>query len=1384
MSLDLDINPNILDFKNMQFIENVNDNENENLSSQKYSINILSAFGGNTSGDIQQSVSFITKNNYILYNAGQNIIIREISLINNDKEKLTAITHLSKQNNIFILKLSQNCKSITSMEISSDKNIFILCENHEIDNKKLSIISLYYFKSLSLVNDKKIEPIRKIITDEYSNFISCNFSTEGDYICAICTENSSKKIKGIIYNLQVAKKFILNETRPVAVFDLKSNNNIIINKILYNQKIISTSGKNNIGFFYSYENKTREIQNNLPKNKNYIDHYCLKIDSEEKANSLFYITATSGNEIYIIESIQKSFDKSASISSINNSNINSSNLNYVDSLHKIEKFIILNYISNIFDTPLSLTTKIKLINQNSFFNGLIIGNKNGDLLLMQKIEITPGCNNSLKSNLDYKKIRIIHREIPSECTGITLNNDESLICVSFKNNEISYCDFKNSVTRLKDDNFNLKFNILCGGFHHSSITSMDIPIQRNIIVTASNKNCSFKIWNFFSGLSEYCTLVFSDIYFEVKKNQPHSLKNFNILALAIHPSGYYLAMTNEEMIWFFWICFKELQFYGTEVVKNKGEQNEKRINCHLLKFSGGGHILVAINKENKIFIINSYSRIIINTIDLSDIKGFINDFIFSNDDNFLYLISSYGSVFEINVIKGTILRIIEQKNINFVSCYFYTSEEIMNSKNIKYNNLILSGDDYINNKYALVQLSYSHPDKKKDLIEKKFSNLTYVTERVTCVLAILPEKHEEICIICGTNDGKIILIQNPINKANYKYDEIKAHNKKINKLIYIPDKHLLFSSSEDGNIYMYTIKETFGGETFYENQISHISQINTFLDVGLGDSVLFPVWKINEIEKKKGEKHITEEKIEAERQKMLENNELEIKEKINEIVTNSKNEISKMSKNIEELKVEIDKEKYDYIDNYEELTNKMYRKQGQEYYLYEEACEEYEKEIKELKKKIELTENEKEYKLNELEKDYRNKFYEMQYNYRQKHMKLKNDNFEISKKYENEKLYKDKLMNALDIQNDIEQKYILNENTIKNKDNKNHLNQLNKEIMSYKEQKENLELVSQEKEKKINDLRTKVNYLKGILDRIKINNNQISNEKQNLTEKISEIKDIIAEKNNIENFSGSFRKELYKRNQKLLNTYKNISNENKSQKDSNKTLEKNMISVNGKVLICESDKDKALIALDIFRQDNLDLSEKIDKCNRLFNDVIARVYRSFESKNKKEIIKCAYEIYRLFLTEEYQNTVKKGSLEKNLLSEFNVQIKTLEKKLHFNKSYIRTVKEKQARYKRDKIKENSALLLSCINSKKNNGHLMKDLLDLENLNKELKNKLLEINSDEGKNASRFSYKNISNSSKKLNKSSSVPDFLPAIRNTSKINNINFEYTTDSAIDNI
>ena len=320
-------------------------------------------------------------------------------------------------------------------------------------------------------------------------------------------------------------------------------------------------------------------------------------------------------------------------------------------------------------------------------------------------------------------------------------------------------------------------------------------------------------------------------------------------------------MSNQVMIWFFFIYYKQLKFYGTEQISaNSNKTFQNRTNCHILKFSNGGQYLIAGNKENNVFLIDSYTREILENFFIS-IRGYIKDIVFSDDDVYIYVCCTNGHIFEINLNTGVNKLLVKQDNINFIYSYFYLDEQLIGGQNIKIYNLLLCGKDIISEKYSLTELSYTIELKKND-IDVNFSNLTYLTDKVNCVLFIQSEKLYNSLIVLGTLDGKIILTESPISKVDHKLKELYLHKGPITKLLYSKETHLLFSCGDDGNIFILVIQEIGGDEAFYESLITNINLITHIGDSGLGENVLIPAWDMNRIEKTKGKKNILEKEFE------------------------------------------------------------------------------------------------------------------------------------------------------------------------------------------------------------------------------------------------------------------------------------------------------------------------------------------------------------------------------------------------------------------------------------------------------------------------------------------------------------------------------------------
>ena len=166
---------------------------------------------------------------------------------------------------------------------------------------------------------------------------------------------------------------------------------------------------------------------------------------------------------------------------------------------------------------------------------------------------------------------------------------------------------------------------------------MDVALQRPIIVTCSQFDKTIRVWNYLTGHCEYCKIILT----QKEENE----KELDILSISIHPNGYYLAVSDKEMIRFFHLCYKELRFYNNDIVSNE----PSKINCHLLKFSNGGHLLAAVSGKT-LYIIRSYSRETVKEFKTSH-TGTIKQVVFHDLDHYVYTIGNEGMIVEYNLFS-------------------------------------------------------------------------------------------------------------------------------------------------------------------------------------------------------------------------------------------------------------------------------------------------------------------------------------------------------------------------------------------------------------------------------------------------------------------------------------------------------------------------------------------------------------------------------------------------------------------------------------------------------------------------------------------------------------------------------------------------------------
>jgi WD40 repeat protein len=259
---------------------------------------------------------------------------------------------------------------------------------------------------------------------------------------------------------------------------------------------------------------------------------------------------------------------------------------------------------------------------------LIAGSINGYILFLEKTQNTDN---------PYQIVRHVTRDKPAKVCGLCFNINEEYLCIAYNSNEICYLDISQININLRNRIFEIKFELVCQGFHQGPITSMDVALQRPIIITSSQNDKTIRVWNYLTGHCEYCKIILQE--------KEDVEKELEILSVAIHPNGYYIAVSDKEMIRFFHLCYKELRFYNNDVL---GSENPKS-NCHLIKFSHGGHLLAAVSGKI-VYIIRSFTRETIK-IFRTNHNGTIKSIVFHESDNYLYSVGTDGLVVEYDLIS-------------------------------------------------------------------------------------------------------------------------------------------------------------------------------------------------------------------------------------------------------------------------------------------------------------------------------------------------------------------------------------------------------------------------------------------------------------------------------------------------------------------------------------------------------------------------------------------------------------------------------------------------------------------------------------------------------------------------------------------------------------
>ena len=1237
-------------------------------------MDILKAFGADLNNpSTRDNILFVNK--ALIYPCGRHLSLRDLSNINDNTD-----SHKNEQLFIF---LEQDIKEINCLNVSRDSYLLLVTS----ENSSCAEISVYNLSKISFNSFTIFKPRRKIISTEYTKFIHASFTQEGNLICALGL-NKNGNLNLVVYDIQSFKKFQNDNYTPKFTQEIPSGGNKIS---FLNNKIFCISGKNCLSFWILYENSCKEFISSVNLLKNYVDHTWIP---DPRCPILGAITDT--NELIIYNAV---FYKS-------NTNINNTNLNEEDLNQPIERFAVRQTLNNIYDIitvkgnfinsgKLNLDENVNLISQRikAYEGGLIIGSNKGNILFLEKMP-----------NGEYSPTRYSNKENEASITGLCLEKfgNKELLVSGFNSNEIGYIDLNEVLTNIKNPDYKISLNYICDGFHKGPITSMDISLQRPIIITCSKKDNTIRVWNYLTGHCENCKIV-------LEEKEDAKDKDLNILSIAIHPNGYYVAISDSEMLRFFHLCYKELRFYGNDQVGNE----QSKANCNVIKFSVGGNLLAAAS-DRKIYIIRSFSRETLKVFNTPH-KGKIVNLFFHDEDKFLYSCGSDGFVIQYNLFDFDTMKLTNKLNTynDSTICRNYSKINKYKQKIAQINNIISVG--YLpSGDYMISNLKFES-DKIEEISQVKYTYGT-IKEHGVSLCHIHTKRYEIQSVAVGTADGKVALYSkkidseiDPVPLANF--DMIHSHSNKVNFIFFSRDTNLLFSGGEDGNIFIYAVYEYPDGEeaTFDENRVMSMGQINSILDEGLGDHVLMSLNEIN----------LNEEKMKNKKEQILklkktadESNQLfekQLGNKIEEINSTKDNEIQELKKKIENL----ENEKNSLINNYEKKMEETLQEHRKKFNERETNMnfkfEELHKEIGELQTLNKNMKNEYDKKLKEDNDNQKNKFKELEFFLTKNVDILNKKNEKLEKNLEEAKNNEIKKMRLIENEHECElelkqKKFedILQQNQLDLEEKINIISKLKEKIIKLEKSISSNEITLQDYANENQILLENVNKLRAKLDKKET-------EKENLAKNLNELEENYQKKSKLENFSNQLKNELYKKNYELSAKFQTEVQSREELSNTTKALEKQLEETINLLINREKElhKNKAII-----EQCKVDL-ESSRKASILakkeFETLLRTIYDTFQTNDKRDILLGIREIFNTYILKDAKKFNEKGKIEMNVRIELEKQIEHLQNELD---------KEKENNINKDKISE-----IEYRKKMEENQNLIKEMTKIKKLNIDMGNQI-------------------------------------------------------------
>lgn len=415
---------------------------------------------------------------------------------------------------------------------------------------------------------------------------------------------------------------------------------------------------------------------------------------------------------------------------------------------------------------------------SAFSKGFIIGCSGGLVCVFEKIdEMGTGgmqaaarvINDQASISKDgYKKVRDIYvTDDQTTINNITLAPNEDSLLFTSENCQMYFCAVSNS-----EKTEEVKLDPFGSPSHHAAITGMDTCVRKPLIVTCSTDR-SVRVWNYLEGQSELVKYFPEEAY-----------------SAAIHPSGLYILVGFSDKLRLMNLLIDDIRSFREFTIRG----------CRECRFSNGGQYFAAVH-ANTVVIYSSWTF-----ESLGSLKGHnskVRAIHWNADDSRIVTAGYDGAVYDWSL-----------KDLSGFNGIGIKREGESVLKSCSYNSVCTSADE--KQIYAV--------GNDKTLKEIHDSAITKEIP-FRCILNQIIISHSGKMMFAGTSTGSIVAFKYPFGEDVGACQEHQAHSSAVTRLRTSHDDQFLFSTAEDGCLYIFRIQDREGRvvkrerDTIYADEI-------------------------------------------------------------------------------------------------------------------------------------------------------------------------------------------------------------------------------------------------------------------------------------------------------------------------------------------------------------------------------------------------------------------------------------------------------------------------------------------------------------------------------------------------------------------------------------